>query len=93
MAGLDSRKMIFQDLRRVGNCNRNDRAAAFLRQLQASFLEWHHLLRVQVARSLRENAHRDAVLNLINPDQNRRQPLADVVPVEKQAVETLHPLA
>lgn len=87
------REMGFEDVCRIVDSDRDDRAFSLGCDLEASLMEWKHVqfVFVSVSGSLREDADGDAGLYLIYCCEDGFQTLFDVFSVKEEAVKVAHP--
>lgn len=89
----DPGQMILEDIRRIHDDHGHHRHAAFLRYLEAPFMEGQEGVVHLVAGSLREDAQGHPPLHLLHPRQDGLQTLLDIVPVQEQTVDVPHPVS
>ena len=67
------REVGFEDIGRIADCDRNDRAFCFCSDFEASFMEWEHieLVLVPVSGSFREDPHGNAAFYFLNSCKDR----------------------
>ena len=87
------REMGFEDVCRIVDSDRDDRAFSLGCDLEASLMEWKHVqcVFVSVSGSLREDADGDAGLYLIYCCEDGFQTLFDVFSVKEETVKVAHP--
>ena len=87
------REVGFEDIGRIADCDRNDRAFCFCSDLEASFMEWEHieLVLVSVSGSFREDTDGNSGFYFIDCCQDGFQTLFDVFSVKEEAVKVAHP--
>ena len=93
MAGLYEGQVLFKYLRRTCDGHRYDRASAFLRNLQASFMERQKpgQLLILITGTLRKYPYGYAGFYLLDALQDGLQSLFYVHAVQKQTIDPLHP--
>lgn len=87
------REVGFEDIGRIADCDRNDRAFCFCSDLEASFMEWEHieLVLVPVSGSFREDTDGNSGFYFIDRCQDGFQTLFDIFSVKEKAVKVMHP--
>ena len=87
------REVGFEDIGRIADCDRNDRAFCFCSDLEASFMEWEHieLVLVSVSGSFREDTDGNSGFYFIDRCQDGFQTLFDIFSVKEKAVKVMHP--
>ena len=87
------RKVGFEDIGRIADCDRNDRAFCFCSDLEASFMEWEHieLVLVSVSGPFREDTDGNSGFYFIDRCQDGFQTLFDIFSVKEKAVKVMHP--
>ena len=87
------REVGFEDIGRIADCDRNDRAFCFCSDLEASFMEWEHieLVLVSVSGSFREDTDGNPGFYFIDCCQDGFQTLFDIFSVKEKAVKVMHP--
>ena len=80
------REVGFEDIGRIADCDRNDRAFCFCSNLEASFMEWEHieLVLVSVSGSFREDTDGNSGFYFVYCGQDRFESLFDVFPVKER---------
>ena len=86
------RQMVFKDLGCVVHGDRDDRAAAFCRDLERAVFKWEQgQLFAAVAGPLGENADGDASLDIVDRSEDSLETFFWVLSVKEEAVYALHP--
>ena len=85
--------MILKNSGGVDQSHGNDGNAAFFCQFKAAFMERQKGVFAFVTRTLREYTEGISVFPLSDPEQNRFQTLIDIVSVQKDTVDGIHPAA
>ena len=83
--------MVFKNSGRVHNGHGNDGNIAFFGDLEAAFMEREESILGLIPGTFGENTDRNTVFHLINGSQDRFQPGLDILAVQEETVQILHP--